>query len=92
MLDMIGKIQRTIARGVPVSKTVAEEVAHRQKCWGPLFGSTGLKVAAADGDGDGTEPASDASVQIIVEVGAPFLHAFIIPNYKASPDLSLLSS
>lgn len=77
MVGMIGRIQCTIARSVLSTKAVLEEKAQRQKCFGSLLGDSSLKDSAA------TEPESDASVQIVVDVGTPFMHAFIIPNYKA---------
>jgi hypothetical protein len=89
MVDMIGRIQRTILRGVPVSSAAVEEGQQRQRCWRGLAGGGGaLKVGMMEGGGGNAEaaPAAGAEaggMQVALDVGAPFMHAFIIPNYKA---------
>ena len=81
MVDMIGRIQKTILRSVPVSSAVVEEVQQRQRCW---RGPGGVLKAGMmeDAGAEAAAMVDDASKQVALDVGAPFMHAFIIPNYK----------
>ena len=81
MVDMIGRIQKTILRSVPVSSAVVEEAQQRQRCWRGAGGA--LKVGTLEDAGaEAAALGDDASKQVALDVGAPFMHAFIIPNYR----------
>lgn len=77
---MISRIQQTIARSVPVTKAVVHECEQRQRCWRgfsrkKVLEAGSLELSASDAHGD-------AGKQIAVDLSVPFLHAFVIPNYK----------
>lgn len=76
MVGMVGRIQRTISRSVPVTPATVEELQPRSRCWRR---DTGLKAGTLEYDGDGAE---EAGQTIVLDLTRPFLHAFIIPNYK----------
>ena len=84
MVDMIGRIQRAIARSVPVTSAVVEEVQNRRLCWRGLAGAAPLKVGMMEDGGEAEQEGAlvDAGKHVALDVGAPFMHAFIIPNYK----------
>ncbi len=79
MVGMVGRIQRTISRSVPVTPAAVEELQPRSRCWRR---DSGLKAGMLESDGGGTE---EAGQTIIVDLSRPFMHAFIIPNYKVFP-------
>ncbi|CAL5225244.1 g8034 [Coccomyxa viridis] len=79
MLGMISRIQQTIARSVPVTKAVVDECEQRQRCW---RGFSRKKVLQAGSLEAGTAANGDAGKQIALDISVPFLHAFVIPNYK----------
>ncbi len=76
---MISRIQQTIARSVPVTKAVVDECEQRQRCW---RGFSRKKVLQAGSLEAGTAANGDAGKQIALDISVPFLHAFVIPNYK----------
>ena len=76
---MISRIQQTIARSVPVTKAVMDECEQRQRCW---RGFSRKKVLQAGSLEAATAANGDAGKQIAIDVSVPFLHAFVIPNYK----------
>ncbi|BDA40466.1 hypothetical protein COCOBI_01-1190 [Coccomyxa sp. Obi] len=84
MVGMVGRIQRTISRSVPVTPATVEELQPRSRCWRR---DSGLKAGTLECDGDG---ADEAGQTIVLDLGRPFMHAFIIPNYKEP--MSLLKS
>lgn len=81
MVGMISRIQQTISRSVPLTSAAVEEVQHRSRCWSR---DSGLKAGTLENDGD---VADEAGQHIVLDVGRPFMHAFIIPNYKVLPRL-----
>lgn len=76
MVGMIGRIHRTISRSVPVTAAAVEELQQRGTCWRR---DNGLKVGMME---KGGEAVSDVGQHIVLDLGKPFMHAFIIPNYK----------
>ena len=84
---MIGRIQRAIARSVPVTSAVVEE--GQSRCWRGLGGGAPLKVGMMEDGGEADDQAGalvEAGKHVALDVGgAPFMHAFIIPNYKVWP-------
>ena len=76
---MISRIQETIARSVPVTKALADECEQRQRCF---RGFSRKKVLQAGSLELSNATNGDAGKQIAVDLSVPFLHAFVIPNYK----------
>ena len=76
---MISRIQETIARSVPVTKALADECEQRQRCF---RGFSRKKVLQAGSLEVSNATNGDAGKQIAVDLSVPFLHAFVIPNYK----------
>lgn len=77
---MISRIRQTIARSVPVTKALADECDQRQRCWRGFSRKKALQAGTIE-----TSPAAlngEAGKQIAVDLSTPFLHAFVIPNYK----------
>ena len=78
MLDMIHRIRQTIARSVPVTKALADECEQRQRCWRGFSRKSALQAGSLEA----ATMNGDAGKQIAVDISVPFLHAFVIPNYK----------
>ncbi len=86
MVGMVGRIQRTISRSVPVTPATVEELQPRSRCWRR---DSGIKAGSLEADGDDTE---EAGQTIVLDLSRPFMHAFIIPNYKVCRESHLLSA
>lgn len=82
MVGMISRIQQTISRSVPVTAAAVEEVQPRSRCWRH---DSGLKAGTLEAGGD---EADEAAQHIVLDLGRPFMHAFIIPNYKVLPEFT----
>ena len=76
---MISRIQQTIARSVPVTKAVVDECEQRQRCWRGFSRKKTLQAGSLEATAAAN---GDAGKQIAVDISVPFLHAFLIPNYK----------
>ena len=82
---MISRIQQTIARSVPVSKAVVDECEQRQRCWRGFSRKKALQAGSLE---SAPSTSGEVGAQVAVDLSVPFLHAFVIPNYKVC--LSLL--